>query len=138
MGQVQIKLTGAKAVVAILLVVAFMGYRFFNATSTIETDAAAELKFSLWGQYASRLMAEKPEPTEETVRRALALDNIQFPEINGRGTPGDMVVRVRILVDGSPPPDGRSVRYFRMEYSLLTKWRYARETTRFAYYLNFF
>ncbi len=138
MSQVQIKLTGAKAVVAILLVTAFIGYRFFSATSTIETDAAAELKFSLWGQYASRLMAENPEPTEETARRALALDNIQFPEINGRGTPGDMVVRVRVLVDGSPPPDGRSVRYFRMEYSQLTKWRYVRETTAFAYHLNFF
>ena len=30
MSQVQIKLTGAKAVVAILLVTAFMGYRFFS------------------------------------------------------------------------------------------------------------
>ncbi len=138
MSQVQIKLTGAKAVVAILLVAAFMGYRFFSAMSTIETAAEEVLKFSLWGEYASRLMAEKPEPTEETVQRALALDNIQFPEINGRGTPGDMVVRVRIVVDGSPPPDGRSVRYFRMEYSQLTKWRYVRETTAFAYHLNFF
>ena len=106
--------------------------------STIEIAAAEVLKFSLWGEYASRLMAERPEPTEETARRALALDNIQFPEINGRGTPSDMVVRVRIVVDGSPPPDGRSVRYFRMEYSQLTKWRYVRETTAFAYDLNFF
>ncbi len=138
MSQVQIKLTGAKAVVAILLVVAFLGYRFFSATSTIETDAAEILKFSLWGQYASQLMAEKPEPTEETARRALALDNIQFPEIHGRGTPRDMIVRVRIVVDGSPPPEGRAVRYFRMEYSQLTKWRYLRETTAFAYHLNFF
>ncbi len=138
MGQVQIKLTGAKAIVAILLVAAFMGYRFFSATSTIETDAAEKIKFSLWGEYASRLMAEKPPPTEETARRALALENIEFPEINGRGTPGDMIVRVRISVNGSPPPDGRSVRYFRMEYSQLTKWRYVRETTAFAYHLNFF
>ena len=138
MSQVQIKLTGAKAVVAMLLVVAFMGYRFFNATSTIETDAAEELKFWLWGQYASRLMAENPQPTEETARRALALDNIRFSEINGRGTPGDMIVRVRILVNGSPPPDGRAVRYYRMEHSQLTKWRLLRETTGFAYQLNFF
>ncbi len=138
MSQVQIKLTGAKAVVAILLVAAFMGYRFFSAMSTIETAAAEELKFSLWGEYASRLMAEKPQPTEETARRALALDNIEFPEINGRGTPGDMIVRVRISVNGSPPPDGRSVRYFRMEYSQLTRWRYVRATTAFAYHLNFF
>ncbi len=138
MSQVNVKLTGAKAVVVILLVAGFMGYRFFSATSTIETDAAEIIKSSLWGRYARGLMAENPEPTEETALRAMALDNIQFLEINGRGTPGDMVVRVRISVDGSPPPDGRSVRYFRMEYSQLTKWRYVRETTGFAYYLNFF
>ncbi len=58
MSQVQIKLTGAKAVVAILLVTAFMGYRFFSAMSTIEVAAAEVLKFSLWGEYASRLMAK--------------------------------------------------------------------------------
>ncbi len=137
MSRIQIKLTGAKAVVAILLVAAFMGYRYLNATSTIESDAAEELKFWLQGQYASRLMAESPEPTEETARRALALDNIQFSEINGRGTPSDMIVRVRILVNGSPPPDGRPVRYFRMEYSQLTKWKLVRETTGLAYNLNF-
>ncbi len=95
-----------------------MGYRFFSATSTIETDAAEELEFSLWGQYASRLMPERPEPTEETARRALALDNIQFPEINGRGTPGDMVVRVRIVVDGSPPLE--AVRFDTSEWSTLS------------------
>ena len=138
MSQIQIKLTGAKALVAILLVAAFLGFRFFSATSTIESDAAEELRFWLKGQYASRLMAENPEPTEETARRALALDNIQFLEINGRGTPGDMVVRVSILVDGSPPPDGRTVRYFRMEHSQLTKWRLVRETIGLAYMLNLF
>ena len=137
MSRIQVKLTGAKAVVAILLVAAFMGYRYLNATSTIESDAAEELKFWLQAQYASRLMAESPEPTEETARRALALDNIQFSEINGRGTPSDMIVRVRILVNGSPPPDGRPVRYFRMEYSQLTKWKLVRETTGLAYNLNF-
>ncbi len=138
MSQIQIKLTGVKAVVAILLVAVFVGYRFLNAASTIESDAADELKFWLRGEYASQLMAENPEPTEETARRALALGNIQFLEINGRGTPGDMIVRVSILVDGSPPPGGRTVRYFRMEYSQLTKWKLVRETTGLAYALNFF
>ena len=117
MSRIQVKLTGAKAVVAILLVAAFMGYRYLNATSTIESDAAEELKFWLQGQYASRLMAESPQPTEETARRALALDNIQFSEINGRGTPSDMIVRVRILVDGSPPPT--VVRFGIFEWSTL-------------------
>jgi hypothetical protein len=138
MGQIEFKLTGAKAIIAIIVVVAFVGFRFISATSTIETDAADELKFWLRGEYASKLMAENPAPTQETAQRALALENIDFLEINGRGTPDDMVVRVRIRVDGSPPPFGNEVRYFRMEYSQLTKWRLTRETTKWSYYLNLF
>ncbi len=138
MSQIEFKLTGAKAIIAIIVVVAFVAFRYVSAASSIETDAASELKFWLRGEYSSRLMAENPEPTEETAQRALALANIDFSEIHGRGTLDDMVVRVRIRVEGRPPPYGNEVRYFRMEYSQLTKWRLRRETTKWSYYLNLF
>jgi hypothetical protein len=138
MSQIEFKLTGAKAIMAIIVVLAFVGFRYISAASSIETDAAGELKFWLRGEYSSAIMAENPEPTEEMAQRALALENIAFTEINGRGTPDDMVVRVRITVDGRPPPYGNEVRYFRMEYSQLTKWRLRRETTKWLYYLNLF
>lgn len=138
MSQIELKLTGAKAIIAIIVVVAFVGFRYVSAASSIETDAASDLKFWLRGEYTRRLMAENPEPTEETAQRALALATIDFSEIRGRGTPDDLVVRVRIRVDGRPPPYGNEVRYFRMEYSLLTKWRLKHETTKWSYYLNLF
>jgi uncharacterized protein (UPF0333 family) len=138
MGQVEFKLTGAKAIIAIIVVVAFVGFRYVSAASSIETDAASELQLWLRAEYTRGLLAEYPEPNEEMAQRALALDNINFVEINGRGTPDDMVVRVRIRVDGGPPPYGNEVRYFRMEYSQLTKWRLMRETMKWSYYLNLF
>ncbi len=138
MSQIEFKLTGAKAIMAIIVVVAFVGFRYVTAWSSIETDAASELQMWLRAEYTRGLLAEYPEPTEEMAQRAVALENIHFPEINGRGTPDDMVVRVRITVDGHPPPYGNEVRYFRMEYSQLTKWRLRRETTKLWYYLNLF
>jgi hypothetical protein len=138
MSQIEFKLTGAKAIIAIIVVVAFVGFRYVSAASSIETDAASELQTWLRAEYASGIMAEYPEPTEEMAQRVLALENLDFPEINGRGTPDDMVVRVRIRVDGGPPPYGNEVRYFRMEYSQLTKWRLRRETMKWSYYLNLF
>jgi len=70
MSQIELKLTGAKAIIAIIVVVAFVGFRYVSAASSIETDAASDLKFWLRGEYTSRLMAESPEPTEETGLRA--------------------------------------------------------------------
>jgi hypothetical protein len=138
MGQIEFKLTGAKAIIAIIVVVAFVGFRYVSAASSIETDAADELRFWLQAEYTRGLLAEYPEPNEEMAQRAQALENIGFVEINGRGTLDDMAVRVRIRVDGDPPPFGNEVRYFRMEYSQLTKWRLKRETTKLWYYLNLF
>jgi hypothetical protein len=138
MSQIEFKLTGAKAIIAIIVVVAFVGFRYVTAASSIETDAASELQVWLRAEYTRGLLAEYPEPTEEMAQRVLALENMEFPEIDGRGTPDDMVVRVRIAVDGHPPPYGSEVRYFRMEYSQLTKWRLRRETTKLSYYLNLF
>lgn len=138
MSQVGFKLTGAKALLAIIVVGAFVGFRYVSARSSLGTDAADELRMWLRGEYASQILAEYPEPTEEAAQRALALEQIDFPEMSGRGTPDDMVVRVRIAVDGLPPPYGDEVRYFRMEHSQLTKWRLKWETTKWAYYLNLF
>jgi hypothetical protein len=56
--------------------------------------------------------------------------------MKARGTPDDLVVRVKIRVDGGRPPDGREVRYFRMRHSTITGWRMERETGALAYYLN--
>ena len=138
MSQIKIQLTGAKAVMAILVVVGFVGFRFVSAVSSIETDAADELKFWLQAEYSREFMAAHPEPDEEEAQQLLALQNIEFIEINGRGTPEDMAVRVKIRVDGSPPAYGAEVRYFRMDHSMVFGWKHRRDIPALLYYLNFF
>ena len=138
MSQINIQLTGFKAVMAIVVVIGFVGFRFVSAASSIETDAAEELKFWLQAEYSRQFMAAHPEPDEEEAQQLLALQRIEFSEITGRGTPDDMAVRVKIRVDGSPPPYGAEVRYFRMDHSLVFGWKYRRDISKLLYYLNFF
>jgi hypothetical protein len=138
MSQIKIQLTGFKAVLAIVALVGFVGFRFLTAASSIETDAAEELRFWLQAEYSRGIMASHPEPTEEEAQQLLALQHIEFIEINGRGTPKDMAVRVKIRVDGSPPPSGPEVRYYRMEHSMVFGWKMRREIPKLLYYLNFF
>lgn len=51
------------------------------------------------------------EPVQPLVQR-----NVEFPSIAARGEMGArvIIVRAEIIVDGGPPPDNRSVRYFRV------------------------
>ena len=136
MSQAQIKLTGAKALVVIVAILGFGIFRFTSARSSIETDAADRLHFWLQAEYSRRYMAEHSEVDEAMAKRLLALDRLEFTEISGRGRPDDMVVRVRIAIDGSSPPFGKEVRYFRMEHSMVTGWMLERETWGILYYLN--
>ncbi len=138
MSEVTVKVTGFKAVIVILALVGFVGFRFVSAKSSIETDAAQELKMWLQAEYTSRYLADDPEPDEETAAEILALTDIQFSEITGRGALDDMVVRVRIRVDGSAPQYGNEIRYFRMDYSVVLGWSYQHEVSKWSYYLNFF
>ncbi len=138
MSEITFKVTGFKAVLVLLAVLGFFGFRFLSARSSIETEAAQELKMWLQAEYTSRYLADNPEPDEETAAEVLALTRIDFSEITGRGALDDMVVRVEIRVDGSAPQYGNEIRYFRMEYSVVTGWSYQHESTKLSYYLNFF
>ena len=138
MSEITFKVTGFKAVLLLLVLIGFFGFRFLSARSSIETDAAEELVTWLRAEYTSRYLADLPEPDEETAAEILALTDIEFSEITGRGALDDMVVRVRIRVDGSAPQYGNEIRYFRMDYSVVLGWSYQHEVSKWSYYLNFF
>ena len=138
MSHTKFKLTGINAVFALLVVVGLAGFRFYSAASSIETAAAEELIFWLRGEYTGKYLADDPAADEALAQQLLALEDIGFQEMSPRRTTDDLVVRVKIDVDGAPPPFGDDVRYFRMEYSQLTQWRLQRETTKWSYYLKLF
>jgi anti-sigma-K factor RskA len=146
MSEVKIRVTGWKAIVVLLVVAAFVGYRYYAVQTTLETAGADELRFWLSAEYMAQGLPGLEEAVEsgdavaaeEQARELVARDRVEFTEMGARGAPDDLVVRVRIRVDGRTPPDGREVRYFRMRHSTVTGWRMRAETTKLGYYLALF
>lgn len=142
----EIKITGWKALVVLLAIVAFAVYRFQSARAALPTDGADELKLWLTSEYISEglpaleqaIEANDSAAVSDAVNQVLSRDRLTFRKIDARGLLDDMVVRVDILVDGGTPPVGSRVRYFRMHYSTITGWVMDHETTSVAYFLNFF
>lgn len=142
----EIKITGWKAVVVLLIIVAFAAYRFQAARATLPTDGSDELKLWLTSEYISEglpaleqaIEANDSAAVSEAANEVLSRDRVTFRKIAARGLLDDIVVRVEIQVDGGAPPVGDRVRYFRMHFSTITGWIMDYETTVVAYYLNFF
>jgi hypothetical protein len=138
MSQPELKLTGGKAVIALVVIVGFAGFRFFNAVSEFETAGHEELIRWLRAEYQRSYLADDPEPTEALAQQLLALEVMSLPEVSARGTPDDLIVQGRIAVDGAPPPFGDEVRYFRMEYRSMMGWTQRGEVLKWQYYLKLF
>jgi hypothetical protein len=142
----EIRITGWKAVVVLLIILAFAAYRFQAARATLPTDGADELKLWLSSEYISEglpaleqaIAANDSASVNDMTNEILSRDRVTFRKIDARGAFEDIVVRVDIQVDGGAPPVGSPVRYFRMRYSTITGWMMDYETTAIAYYLNFF
>ena len=141
-----IRVTGWKAIAIIGVIGAFAGYRYVGARTSLDSAGADELRFWLAAEYQCEglpaleqaVAGGDAQAAEAQAQEIIARSRIEFPLMDARGTPDDLVVRVKVLVDGHEPPDGRSVRYFRMRYSTVMGWRMQRETTALSYYLNFF
>lgn len=138
----RIRLTGIKAVLALIMVAGVIGFRFVTAHRTLSDDAKNVLGLEIRSEYArgylEGLNAENITP--EKVDSITALARVTFPKISARGSLDNAIVRAEVLIDGAPPPDGRSVRYCRMQYSSVLGWRLksGREPTALQYYLAIF
>ncbi len=140
----KLELKGWKAFAALAVVVAVVGGKYLAERRTLESEAAEELRFWLHSEYLAREMhgVDPEQLTDEQAEamgaELLELGDIEFTSISARGRGDDVAVKVEIRVAGRDPPDGRPLRYFRMEHSLVTGWRLRYETTALSYYLKFF
>jgi hypothetical protein len=141
-----LKLTGPKAVVAIVVIIAVAAFQLFSRKQTLQTQAVEAIKTHLVSEYARYHLPELQRATTDgslTEERAeeivgqLTQDNIDIVSISARGHGGRYVARVEVSVAGSEPPDGKPVRYLRMTHSSLIGWRVLRDTGAWNYYLTF-
>lgn len=137
------RLTGWKAVVALAGIAAFVGLRYQSRTSTLETEGREVLQLWLAAEYSREVLGSNPstataDPAEQqaVADELLAQQNVAIHDIRARGRGDTVFVRAKVSVDGHEPRDGRRVRYFMMAHSMLTGWRFLRETTALRYYLH--
>ena len=148
MSEIKIQLKGIHAVIALVALAGFFGYKYYNVQTTLDTEGAEVLKNFIRGDYLSHAMigiqatdfkAGNIEDIEKKVQKVLGAGKIDFFSLKARGTSNDIIVRAEISVNGKPPETGKAVRYFRMEYYTITgHWRVHREVTAFSYHSKFF
>ena len=131
-----VTLTGWKAVAAIAVVAAFGLFRLSQQAGTLDTQGREVLTTWLAAEYTRSALRgiEQTGRDAGTAAKLLDAQAIDFRSLSARGRGEDVIVRAEVRVAGRTPPDGRSVRYFRMAYRLGTGWSYRREATAFAYY----
>jgi hypothetical protein len=140
----RVELKGWKAVAALAVIAAVLAGKFLAERSTLESEAADEIKFWLRSEYLSHGMQDfdldsmTEQEAEARAEELLSFDDVVFTSIKARGRGDNIVVRVEVEVAGKPPPTGDPVRYFKMTHSTVTGWRVKWETTALSYYLKLF
>lgn len=140
----KVELKGWKAIAALAVIAVVLIAQFRAERSTLETEAADELKLWVTSEYLAQGLhgVDPSQMTEEELQakgeELLRLNQVQFTSISARGRGDDIVVKLEVLVDGEVPPDGKPVRYFKMTHSTVTGWRVRWETTALSYYLKLF
>ncbi len=132
----QFKLTGAPAVVVLLLVVGFAGFQLLRAHQTVDSDGREVLRQWIVAEYARYHLARTDLTAEERATVLLASDSVTF-SMAARGRPSRTIVRVEIQPGLVHPPNAPTVRYYRMSYSTITGWHHEGHTTSLGYYLAF-
>lgn len=141
-----LKLTGPKAVVALLIIVGVTGFQYISRAQSVQTQAVHAIKTQLAADYTRYHLPELQQAATAGTMDATSIekvaadvnpDKIDIVSMHARGHNGDYIARVEIRVDGSAPPDGRSVRYFKIRHSSLTGWHVANEAHPWNYYLAF-
>jgi len=117
------QLRGWHAVVAILALLGFFAIQMVLRVRTVDDGVRNAVRERLLNEYSGRgpkdiariveevRQGSPIEPVLEVVQR-----DIEFTSMaaHGRMDGSVIVVRAEITVDGGAPPDGRSVRYFRV------------------------
>ena len=141
MAEYNFKLTGWKAVAVIALVVAISSVRYFSRFQTVNDQGRDALTAWLLKDYNGQGLRDLMKRVQD-YKAGLPMQpmteikpmNIEFASLTAHGLPSGMVAKAQITVDGSPPPDGRPVRYFYLTRNVDGVWTVFTETDAFSYY----
>jgi hypothetical protein len=143
MAEYNFQFRGWHALVAIAALVGFLGLKIFLRLRSVDDEMRDAVREELLNEYsgrgpadAARLVEEARagspvEPVPQLIQR-----DVEFPSIAARGEMGARVtlVRAEVIVDGGPPPDGRSVRYFQVSRKFTGGWMVVGTSDSYSYF----
>jgi hypothetical protein len=138
------QLRGWHALIGIAVVLGFWGFEMYLHVRPVDDGMRSAVRERLLNDYSgrspndvARILAEAHQGSRvETVPEVVQRD-VEFTSIGAHGKMGALVtlVRVEITVDGGPPPDGHSVRYFQMTRKLTDDgWMVGGDSDSYLYY----
>ncbi|HSW31030.1 MAG TPA: hypothetical protein VLH75_16215 [Longimicrobiales bacterium] len=131
-------LTGWKAVVFILVIVAFGAFRFTRARAALDGDGRGKLEAWIVGEIQRPLLADATLGlAEKGAALLVASTAVGIRTLDARGPFDDVQVRVELEPDPALPPGFELVRYYRMRYSSLTGWSHKGRGSALSYWLAF-
>jgi hypothetical protein len=136
--EMKARASGWKAIVLIVVVLGAGAYRLASARSSLSSEGAEVLKDWVSTEYQRHYLAQTEWSDEEKAKYLLEVADIEFRSVSAKGSGDDIIVRVEIEPSPYHPPGAKTVRYFRMEHSLATGWRYRSDASAFSYYLKSF
>lgn len=142
MAETRIELRGWQAIVVGILILGISGYRFSSRFQKVPEDSRETLREWLVKDYeglgpaalAKRVADYKAGVVNTPVQLPAKEPQVEFTSLEAHGSPGAMVVRSEVTVDGGPPPDGRSVRYLFLTTKVGGGWMILGESDSYRYY----
>ena len=138
----RIELTGWKAIVVAVLILAVSGYRVYSRFQTVSDDGRGALREWLLKDYtgrgpkalAKRVADYRAGLPDQPLDVPAVLPNVDFVSLSAHGWRDAMIVRTEISVDGGTPPDGQPVRYLFLTTKPEGGWMVLSESDSFKYY----
>jgi hypothetical protein len=124
MPEYNVQLRGWHVLVGIALIAGFFGAKMYLRLRSVDDAMRDAIRQELLKEYSgqgpkdvARLVQEAREGAPVEPIQPVVQRDVEFTSIGARGKMGALytLVKVEITVDGGPPPDGRAVRYFRVE-----------------------
>ena len=142
MAETRIELTGWKAIVVAVLILAASGYRFYSRFQTVSDDGRGALREWLVKDYtgrgpkalAKRVADYRAGLPDQPLEAPAVEPNVEFVSLSAHGLRDAMVVRTEISVDGGPPPDRQPIRYLFLTTKPGGGWMVLSESDSFNYY----
>ncbi len=140
----EFKLTGWNAVIGVIVVAVFLGFRFETQSTTLETQGVAKVKNWLVAESERAALPGMEKAMNDPnanpkhladMAKKLQSDNIEIVSVTRHGTGTSIVARVQVHYKNGQSPTGKTVRYLRMNYSSVTGWRVRYEVSKWSYYV---